>query len=537
MEKQAVVSLILNAHLPFVRCGGDEVSPEDPPDLRHSAEEQWFFEALSETYLPLLEVCDRLDADHIPFRLGLSLSPLFCGMLTDDLLLKKYLAYTEKQIEFGREEIGRTAGDPGLQRLAALYCDRALDRRIAFTERYEGNILKALNYYRRKGRLELINTAATHAFLPFFCSRPESVQAQMEMALSSYRSLFGRYSQGFWLPELGWTAELDKYLRAYNFGYTVVESHGFVYGSPPSSRGTFYPARSPAGAYLFGRDYYSGAALSRLVRKPVYRDNKKDAGYELPAERIGPFLDRGGARVRTGYKYWCAAEERGQRRVYDPEAALWQAGEDGRDFLKGIAARLREAASRMGESPVCLCAFDADRFGRFWYEGPRFIETLFREGARSGELRFMTPSEYLYKQDGRTFDTVVPDFSSQGVNGYGETWLDASNDWVYRHLFRAQDRMIEMAGRFTDGSGLKERALNQAAREILLAQASDWPKMLYNQEYAEFARNTIEGALRNFTTIYEALGSNYISTEWLTGLERRHNFFPFINYRIFRKKK
>jgi 1,4-alpha-glucan branching enzyme len=135
------------------------------------------------------------------------------------------------------------------------------------------------------------------------------------------------------------------------------------------------------------------------------------------------------------------------------------------------------------------------------------------------------------------FETVIPEFSSCGDNGYAETWINASNDWMYRHALRALERMVELADRFPNDSGLKERALNQAAREIFLILASDWPKMLYKQESAEYARNQIERALRNFTTIYESLGSNYISTEWLTNLERRHNLFPFINYRVFRKKR
>jgi 1,4-alpha-glucan branching enzyme len=97
--------------------------------------------------------------------------------------------------------------------------------------------------------------------------------------------------------------------------------------------------------------------------------------------------------------------------------------------------------------------------------------------------------------------------------------------------------MIEISDRFPDNSGLKERTLNQAAREILLSLASDWPGMLYKQENTAYARLQIESSLRNFTTIYEALGSNYISTEWLTSLEKRHNIFPNINYRVFRKKK
>jgi 1,4-alpha-glucan branching enzyme len=191
----------------------------------------------------------------------------------------------------------------------------------------------------------------------------------------------------------------------------------------------------------------------------------------------------------------------------------------------------------MEEAALSLCAFDGDTFGRHWYEGPQFIEALFREGARHDRMYFMTPSEYLFRQSPASFATLVPEFSSWGVNGYGEMWLDASNDWVYRHVIRSLERMVELANRFAGDSGLKERALNQAAREILLAQGSDWARMLYQGEAAAYARSRIEEFLRNFTTIYEALGSNYISTEWLTSLERQHNIFPHINYRIFCHKR
>jgi 1,4-alpha-glucan branching enzyme len=149
----------------------------------------------------------------------------------------------------------------------------------------------------------------------------------------------------------------------------------------------------------------------------------------------------------------------------------------------------------------------------------------------------MTPAEYIFKQDISTFETSMPDFSSWAYNGYAEPWLDSSNDWMYRHLVRSMERMTELAERFPDDTGLKERALNQAAREILLAQTSDWPRLLYEQDSTEYSRSQIENSLRNFTTIYEALGSNYISTEWLTNLERRHYVFPHINYRVFRRKR
>ena len=532
MDVRYAISFVLNAHLPFV--GGRKAESE--AGGANSGEEEWFFEALSETYLPLLEVFDRLEGDHIPFRLGISLSPLLCQMMSDTALLKKYLSYTDRQIEFGRRELERTAGRPELHKLAKLYFDRAVDRRILFTGRYEGNLLKVFDSYRRKGKIEILGGAATHACLPLLCPYPESLQAQMEAAIPYYRRRFGRQPQGFWLPELGWVGELESCLRSYNFSYTIVDSHGFVFGKPAPSRGTFHPVKTPAGLFALARDFYAARDLDRMAGEGPYRDNNRDVGYELAPEDIGPFLAKAGERRQTGFKYW-RAPSHGRNMVYESEAARTAAVEHARSFLEAQYGRLAEAAKYMKEVPLSLCACDADSLGRFWYEGPHFLEALFRLGAGYREIQFMTPSEYLFKQDLSALEVSTPDFSSAGFNGYAETWLDSSNDWMYPHMVRSLDRMVELAERFPDDTGLKERSLNQAAREILLLQSSDWPRMLYRQDSTEYARSQIESALHNFTAIYEALGSNYISTEWLTGTERLHNLFPHINYRIFRRKR
>jgi 1,4-alpha-glucan branching enzyme len=228
---------------------------------------------------------------------------------------------------------------------------------------------------------------------------------------------------------------------------------------------------------------------------------------------------------------------KGSDTVYNPQAASDKIALYTRSFLENTIARLEEASKHMEEAPISLYANNAGFFGSLWREGTQFIESLFRMGAGYRDLKFVTPSSYIFSQKLNFLQVVAPEFSSWGVNGYAETWLDTSNDWIYRHLVRSMERMTELAERFPDDTGLKERALNQAAREILLAQSSDWPCLLHRQESTEFAHNNAENALRNFTTIYEALGSNYISTEWLTTLERRHNIFPNINYRVFRRKK
>ncbi|AEF86009.1 glycoside hydrolase, family 57 [Treponema primitia ZAS-2] len=525
MSKPRVISILLNLHKPFVRH----------PEASQALEEQWFFETLSDTCLPLLELFDRLDAEHIPFRMALALSPTLCHLLRDELLLERYLQFVDRQIEFGVQELDRSSSDPELHRLALEFYDRAVDKRVLFTERYEGNILKIFDYYQRKGRLELLTTAATYAFLPLYTGYPEAIQAQMEVAIASHRILFGRTPHGFWLPELGWSPEIDRYLRSYNFSYTIVDSHSLLLGEPGASRGSFYPVSTPTGVFALARDFYARRELEGL-QDPLYRDYYRDAGYDLPAESVKSFLEPSGARKATGYKYWAVGDKSKNKQLYDPALARERAREHARSFLDSRMSRLTAAGEHQDGIPLSLCAYDGDSFGRFWYEGPDFLEALFREGAKQEGLQFMTPVEYLYKQDALGFETMMPEFSSWGTNGYAEMWLDASNDWLYRHAIRSLDRMIELAERFPDDSGLKERALNQAAREILLVQSSDWPKMLYEQKNSAYARNQIETALRNFTTIYEALGSSYISTEWLTTLERRHNIFPTINYRVFRRK-
>jgi len=515
MNAGPIVSIVLAAHVPFMR------HPERPG----APEERRFFEAVSETLLPLLEVLDRLERDRVPFRLGVSLSPTLCHLLSDDYLRERYQDYTARQLELGARLQDEEAGRRGRERVVRLAAFRG---RLA--ERHGPSLLSVFDHYRASGRVEILATAATHAFLPFFANRAEALQAQFEAAAGAYRDLFDGRPQGFWLPELGWTPGLDRWLRAYNFAYTIVDTHGLLRGRPAPDRGVFYPVRTRRGVFILGRDFHARRDIEEMRADPVYCDARRDLGFELDRVALEPFLDTGRGRTTTGYKRWSQGGSH-----YNPAAARERAREHARIFLDRRAARLAEAAALMDRPPLSLCAYDADDFGRSWYEGPAFLEALFREGA--GTVQFMTPAEYLFKQNAAEFQTVAPAYSSWAPDGYGGPWLDASNDWIYRHLIRGIERMTEVAERFPDRAGLRERILNQAARELLLSLDSAWPAMLSHRAHAIYARAQLEEFLRDFTTLYEALASSYISTEWLMDLERRHNIFPGINYRVFRRKR
>jgi 1,4-alpha-glucan branching enzyme len=531
---QNAITLVLNAGVPFIRETGPLFTFQEAP----------FFETLDETFIPLLGLFDRLEAAHIPFRVAIVVPPVLCHLLTDPNLIERYIRYMDNRIAFGVEEIERLGGNPRLRALAGEYYDTEVDKRFLFTERYQKNILKVLFYHKQRGRIEFINSAATNVFFPFYTASPSVFRAQFEIALRSGRRFFNSVEAGFWLPELGYCAELGNALHTHHYAWTIIDTHAALLATPPPERGSFYPARDPSGVTLFIRDFSAYEEImntrGNCPQSGAFRSYFDDAGYELPAEKVKRFLSSNGARTATGYKYYARGEGLGTKEVYEREAGVQAAREMAAAFLKARTDSLAAARAAFGKMPVSVCAYHADYFGRFWHEGCVFLEALFREAARRDDVRFVTPSEYLSRQDAGEFQTLHPVFTSEGHNGYAEDYLDASNDWVYRHILRASERMSELAGRFHEESDdLRERALNQAARELLLAQDVEWVRIIstgeqrLSGEWPQYARERIETHLRNFTTFYEALGSDYISTRFLTDLEQRDNIFPDMNYRVF----
>jgi 1,4-alpha-glucan branching enzyme len=523
------LAFVLNAHMPFVR------RPEYPRFL----EERWFFEALSETYLPLLRMFRTLEADGVPFHLTMSMSPTLVAMLGDKALGDRYVEYLDAQLRLAAAEEERLGGDAAFSPLARLYGALYRADKDDFLELYGRDILGAFDYFYKKGRVELMTSGATHAFLPIFRDCHEAVTAQVETAIISHRKAFGKNPAGFWLPQLGWYSGVAEILRSYNVQYTVVTTRGAMLGDPTPRRGSFAPVECPSGLVAFIRD--AGATNSVWSEEsgypadPVYRDFYRDIGFDLPAEYLNSHLEEAGERIFTGFKYWAVTGRTNDKRPYDPVAARAKAAKHAELFLAERISSASSAAPCMDRPPLMVCPFDAELFGHWWFEGPIFLESLFRKVADSSSLDLVTLGDYCRSYPESQVST--PEFSSWGDGGFAEVWLDGSNDWIYRHAIKAVERMSELAERFPDESGLRERILNQAAREVLLLMCSDWALLMRAGRSSGFARRQVEEPISNFAKIYDMLCSNTVSTEWVTKLEKRNNLFPSINYRMFRKKR
>src|SRR5262249_42659556 len=155
---------------------------------------------------------------------------------------------------------------------------------------------------------------------------------------------------------------------------------------------------------------------------------------------------------------------------------------------------------------VVLSPYDAELFGHWWYEGVEFLDLFVRKAYYDQNVfTLITPSDYLDRHP--TNQVAAPAASSWGADGYWQMWLNETNEWIYPHLRIAQERMTELAHLFESPDALQGRALRQAARELLLAQASDWPFILKTGTSPEYARKRVTEHLLRFTKIYEQLKS------------------------------
>jgi len=471
-------ALILHAHLPYVRPVGPEI-----------LEERWLYEAVAETYLPLLWALERLQRDGVPTRLAISLSGPLLSMLSDAGLMARCRVHLERTLALAEREAHRHAAD-ALSTAASLHRERYADL-LADFDRRGGDLIAGFRDLAEAGLVELFTAAGTHGYLPLLATDAGRV-AQLQAGLAEFQRHFGYRPEGLWLPECAYAPGQDHLLGAAGIRWFVTESSLVDAAWPPAAGASC--VRTPGGVAAFARDLPAARQVwdskSGYPGDPAYREFYRDEGYDLPLAEVAPWLVEGRVRSDTGLKYYRVEGTWPNKEPYEPAVAAARTLEHARHYVDLLAQR----------AGLLVTPFDAELFGHWWFEGPLWIEALFREIARRGlsdGVRAVAPSDYLAANP--TPPLVRLPAGSWGENGDHRFWLRPENDFLYPALHAAEMEILDLAHSGT----LPGPVLDQAAREVLLAQASDWPFILAGGTTVEFARKRLETHLARFRALVD----------------------------------
>jgi 1,4-alpha-glucan branching enzyme len=526
---QGHLLLILHAHLPYVRH----------PEYDRFLEERWFFEAVIETYIPLIKFLDQLSTEGTPFKLTLSISPTLATMMEDDLLRERCLRHIELSIALAEKECQRTRDWHDVNFLSGMYKRLFEEARQTFVERCNTRLLMAFREHSDAGNLELITCAGTHGFLPLLRSEPHTVRAQVLTAVQEHERLFGRKPQGMWVPECAFYPGLEEVLAEAGIRYFVVDAHAIDHANPRPLFGVAAPIYTPSGVAAFGRHPTTSKLVwSSIVGYPAdynYREYYRDIGFDLDMDYLSPFQYAQGVRSHTGIKYHRITGPTEHKALYNPDWARETVAKHAADFVQRCRDQARRSRGGLPFPSVIVSPYDAELFGHWWFEGPQWIYNVFRELAVQGgeELTAGTPGEYLNAYPIQ--QKAMPAASSWGRKGFNDHWINTKTEWMWAPLHEAGMRMrqvVSEAGPCSPGS-LQDRALRQAGRELMLAQSSDWPFIITNGTTEEYARRRFSDHVQRCHYLLESVENGRIDVQRLAALEYMDDLFPELDYKLF----
>lgn len=512
-------ALVLHAHLPYVRGAG-----------RWPHGEEWLHEAILGTYLPLLVLLHDLRDEGVGYRLTLGLTPILLEQLADRDIAFRFAAYCDDQIARADGDIERFAalGDTPRAALALFYRSRSVSLRDAYVRRFSRDLVGPFADLARTGHLELLTSAATHGYLPLLGAA--SVRAQLAVGQRATLRHLGVTPSGLWLPECAYRKGLEDTLEA--FGITHFFTDPALLGvRRMGERDARRRRRSGDGLErpLTGaRDVLhpllaGGSRVCAFVRHDAVSGQVWSAALGYPGDPAYREFHR--KDDRSGLRYWRVTDaggDLGSKALYAPGAAAERARTHAGHFVALVREAMRSHVPD-GEAPILTAAFDAELFGHWWYEGIAWLASVLRELSSAGPLP-ATPAEHLGAHAPVT--AVELGEGSWGTNNDHSTWRNDATEAMWSEVGRLEADMHALATVSSHGA-LRRRAAAQAAREVLLAESSDWPFLVTTAQAADYARERFRlHALRFRRARDLALYGSESDEAELHGLEQADEVFP-----------
>lgn len=544
-------AFVLHGHLPYARGAG-----------RWPHGEEWLHEAILGTYLPLLVQLHDLRDAGVPYRLTIGLTPVLLEQLADADIVRRFDEYLTDQQRRAESDVNRfnELGDYALETLAARYVAHFGELAQAYRRRFAHDLVGGFRDLTRTGHLEALTSAATHGYLPLL-RRPTAIRAQLRTGVASTRRLLGIEPSGVWLPECAYVRGLERYLEEAGLTHFFVDAPLLVGREVAPSDRVFKLAGDggagwATGDLLFGEEVVDVEAFPRV-----------EAGRLGEADLLTPYLV-GGSRVaaiarhprvsgqvwsaRHGYpgdasyrefhrkddvsglRYWRVVDPRvglGEKELYDWDAAFARTRVHAAHFVELARDELAAHRAATGRGGLLVAAFDLELFGHWWFEGVAWLGETLRRFA-DGAPTTTSVAGYLAASPPTTSTTLFE--GSWGKGNDHSTWLNDRTAETWPELDRAAE-VLEDAVATTPRARLAERAVAQAARELLIAQASDWQFLITTGQAEKYARERFRTHLLRFYRALEIARRGGDERE-LAELEAQDNPFPDVDWRAYRDR-
>jgi 1,4-alpha-glucan branching enzyme len=552
-------TFVLHSHLPYCRLAG-----------RWPHGEEWLHEAIAETYVPLLIALYDLRDEAIPFRITIGLTPVLVEQLADVDVRDHFLQYIDKEIAAAEADIPRFGEEelPHLEYLAGYYRDTYRHIRSAYLERFNGDIIAAFCTLQDEGFVEIVTCGATHGYLPLL-ERDSSIYGQLRTAVASYHRHFGRQPRAIWLPECAYRPAyvdsdgvvrpaIEEFLAPLGISCFFVETHAIEGGRPVGKAGEEvsigpYGAvkreyvlptvddQGPGGTTFVA--YHVVGNTSGVTEPPVSaigRNNR--TGQQVWSASLGYPGDADYREFHrkdhvTGLQYWRvtgANVDLGAKDLYHPDWAEHKVAAHASHYAELVEQLLVEYHQNTGRFGLVASNYDTELFGHWWFEGIEWIKQVLAKLSDCEQVELTTASAFIAAHPPQ--ERIALPESSWGAGGNHWTWDNPDTHWMWEPIHKAERRMEELAARCPAADGDLSAALNQAARELLLIESSDWTFLVTTGQAKQYAIERFHSHLERFE-LMAAIAERGAATEQERELIQTtwalDNLFPDIDYRWF----
>jgi 1,4-alpha-glucan branching enzyme len=551
-------TFVLHSHIPYARLAG-----------RWPHGEEWLHEAASETYIPLLQTLYQLHQQHLPIKLTIGLTPVLCEQLADETVLENLVAYLDAKIEAATRDMQQynqqTDDDSEhMAMLAQWYQEWYSSIKETFITQFNRDIIGAFRHLQDEGVIEIITSAATHAYLPLL-ARDTSIRAQIRAAKASYERYFGRAPRAIWLPECAYrpayvTDEgktrvgLETMLAEEGLRLFFSETHTITGGQPVGTASgdvigpygmvkrryvvpttTSMPQRT-ASTY---QPYYVSESVAGAAGKNsgvIVIGRNSDTGQQVWSSQIGypgdfdyrEFYKKSGT---SGLPYWRVSGdevELGAKDYYKPDWAAFKTDQHAEHFAHMVGDLLRQYHKKTGKYGIITSSYDTELFGHWWFEGVSWLGKVLRHLADDPEVELVTASDFVESHP--PDETLHLPESSWGMGGAHFNWDNNETRWMWQPIHDCEGRMAYLANRIQKPTDDERVVLNQAARELMLMQSSDWQFLVTTGQAREYAAGRFSQHVERFRRLAESLDIGQPNRALAEEFWKIDKVFPDIDY-------